>query len=91
MRLFGGRRTAVDLDLYTAILAENPLPEGLLGPVGSCIISDQFARLKRGDRFWYETPDRSLRFTHGTFHSSWHLVPMPKMSTMPPTWMLPFI
>ena len=54
-----------DIDLYTGILAEIPLPDGLLGPVGSCIIADQFVRLKRGDRYWYETSDRGLRFLPG--------------------------
>lgn len=53
------------MDLFTGMLAENPLPDGLLGPTASCIIADQFVRLKRGDRFWYETPDPDLRFTPG--------------------------
>lgn len=47
------------------MLAENPLPDGLLGPVASCIIADQFVRLKRGDRFWYETADPMLSFRPG--------------------------
>jgi peroxidase len=53
------------LDLFTGMLAENPLPDGLLGPTASCIIADQFVRAKRGDRFWYETADPLLRFTPG--------------------------
>lgn len=48
------------------MLAENPLTDGgILGPVASCIIADQFVRLKKGDRFWYETSDPLLRFTPG--------------------------
>ncbi|XP_057373480.1 peroxidasin homolog [Daphnia carinata] len=54
---------ATHLDLFTGMLAENPLPDGLLGPTASCIIADQFVRAKRGDRFWYETDDPLLRFT----------------------------
>ncbi|XP_046631114.1 peroxidase-like [Daphnia pulicaria] len=52
-----------DIDLYVGILAENSLPDGILGPVGSCIIGDQFLRSKIGDRFWYETSDPTIRFT----------------------------
>lgn len=59
------KRDVKDVDLYVGILAENPLPDGILGPVGSCIIADQFLRLKIGDRFWYETGDVQLRFTPG--------------------------
>lgn len=58
-------RDATHLDLFTGMLAENPLPDGLLGPMASCIIADQFVRLKRGDRFFYETADPQLRFTPG--------------------------
>ena len=58
-------RDATHLDLFTGMLAENPLPDGLLGPTASCIIADQFVRAKRGDRFWYETADPLLRFTPG--------------------------
>lgn len=52
-----------DIDIYVGILAENPLLDGILGPVGSCIIADQFLRSKVGDRFWYETDDPAIRFT----------------------------
>ena len=43
-----------DVDLYIGGLVERHLPGSLLGPVFSCIIADQFARLKQGDRFFYE-------------------------------------
>ena len=55
-------RDARDVDLYTGLLSEITMDDGRLGPVASCIMSDQFARLKRGDRFWYETGDWKLRF-----------------------------
>jgi len=58
-------RNVLDVDLYVGILAELPISDGILGPVGTCIIADQFVRLKRGDRFWYETSDPLLRFTPG--------------------------
>lgn len=58
---------ARDVDLYVGILSEKHLEDGMLGPVGSCIIADQFVRSKIGDRFWYETNDSNLRFTPGDY------------------------
>lgn len=54
-----------DVDLYVGILSEIALDDAILGPVGSCIVADQFVRLKQGDRFWYETSDPLLKFTLG--------------------------
>ena len=48
-------------------MAENSVADGILGPVGSCIIGDQFMRSKFGDRFWYETDDSFIRFDKGKF------------------------
>jgi peroxidase len=52
-----------DLDLWTAGIAEYPLSGALLGPVFSCIIGEQFAHLRRGDRFWYENSGWPSQFT----------------------------
>ena len=46
-------------------LLEQPLPGAAVGPTFACLLTDQFVRLKRGDRFWYETGDRRLRFSPG--------------------------
>ncbi|CAH2103015.1 unnamed protein product [Euphydryas editha] len=51
-----------DIDLYTGALAENPNGR-LLSPTLTCLIADQFLRLKIGDRFWYETSDETVGFT----------------------------
>ena len=43
-----------DLDLWVAALAEDHLPESMVGETLQVVISDQFRRLRDGDRFWFE-------------------------------------
>ena len=43
-----------DIDLFVGGMLEASHREALLGPTFLCIIGDQFARLKRADRFWFE-------------------------------------
>ncbi|XP_030559078.1 chorion peroxidase [Drosophila novamexicana] len=43
-----------DVDVYTGALSEPPLDGAILGPLLSCLVSDQFMRLKLGDSHWYE-------------------------------------
>ncbi|XP_077300740.1 peroxidasin homolog cardinal [Arctopsyche grandis] len=52
-----------DVDLYTAALSEIPIQGRVLGPTITCLLVDQFTRLKRGDRFWYETSEKPQAFT----------------------------
>ncbi|KAJ8986217.1 hypothetical protein NQ317_009923 [Molorchus minor] len=55
-------RNVDDVDLYTGALSERPLAESMLGPTLTCLILDQFVRIKYGDRFWYENPHRPQGF-----------------------------
>jgi len=50
-----------DIDLFVGALGERPLQDAILGPVFVCLVGDQFARLRRGDRFFYE--EKTGRFT----------------------------
>ena len=55
--------TPEDLELFSAGLAENPVPGGLLGPTFTCIIGRQFHNIRVGDRFWYENGGWKSSFT----------------------------
>ncbi|XP_063606892.1 peroxidasin-like, partial [Penaeus indicus] len=52
-----------EIDVFPAGLAEHAVPGGLLGPTFSCIIGQQFASLRTGDRFWYENQRQPKPFT----------------------------
>ncbi|XP_023309880.1 myeloperoxidase [Anoplophora glabripennis] len=52
-----------DIDLYTGALSERPIKESVLGPTLTCLILDQFIRVKQGDRFWYENFQNPQAFT----------------------------
>jgi len=53
-----------DVDLFVGGFLESGHEDALVGPVFKCIIGDQFARLKKGDRFFYDLGlDRGTAFT----------------------------
>ena len=55
--------TPEDLELFSAGIAENPVPGGLLGETFTCIIGRQYHNLRHGDRFWYENGGWPSSFT----------------------------
>jgi len=62
------------VDIYTGGLAELPVKGGIIGATLTCIVSDQFMRLKRGDSFWYERTAGPQKFTPGKLKSSFSIV-----------------
>ena len=54
-----------NIDAYTGGLAEMPPPDGLVGPLFSCIIKRQFRALRDGDRYFFTHPARRSGATKG--------------------------
>jgi peroxidase len=54
-KLAAAYATVDDIDAWVGMLVENHRPNTLLGPTLIAVLTDQFQRLRDGDRFWYET------------------------------------
>lgn len=53
-RLADAYGSVADMDLWITGLAEDRVPGSILGETFHAIVTDQFRRLRDGDRFWYE-------------------------------------
>ena len=58
-----------DIDLNIAGVSEKNLEGAAVGPTYACIIAEQFMRLKRGDRYFYDLAGQSGSFTERTKQS----------------------
>ncbi|KAL1122797.1 hypothetical protein AAG570_003123 [Ranatra chinensis] len=52
-----------DIDLFPGGMSESPLPGGVIGPTFACIVGQQFRKIRKCDRFWYENGNEFTRFT----------------------------
>jgi peroxidase len=57
-----------DVDLFIGGVSERLVDGALLGPTFLCLIGDQFARLRRGDRLFYE--EATAKFTQRELHNT---------------------
>lgn len=55
--------TVEDIDLYSGAISETPIKGGAVGELYYKILSEQFARLKYGDRFWFENVNDVTSFS----------------------------
>ncbi|XP_064085733.1 peroxidase-like isoform X2 [Macrobrachium nipponense] len=60
--------TVDDIDPFIAGISERHAEGALLGPTFRCIVGDQFIRLKRGDRFFYDFSDMPTSFTEAQLY-----------------------
>ena len=59
-----------DIDLLIAAVSEKKAEGAAVGPTFTCIIGEQFLRLKRGDRYFYDLGGQPGSFTEGIQHKA---------------------
>ncbi|KAF0301455.1 Peroxidase [Amphibalanus amphitrite] len=64
-----------EIDMYVGINMERLVPGAMLGPTARCLITEQFVRLRFGDRFFYDLGGQPGSFTKAQLtqlrRSSW--------------------
>lgn len=53
-----------DIELFAGVLLEKRC-NNLMGPIGGCLVAQQFHNLRFGDRFFYSHPNIPYKFTPG--------------------------
>ncbi|XP_057631506.1 lactoperoxidase isoform X1 [Chionomys nivalis] len=48
--------TPDNIDIWLGAIAEPPVHRGRVGPLLTCLLGQQFQRIRDGDRFWWENP-----------------------------------
>jgi hypothetical protein len=59
-----------DVDFFVGGMSEKPVSGGLLGWTFLCVVGDQFARAKKGDRFFYDVGGQPGSFSEGKMYHS---------------------
>jgi hypothetical protein len=54
-----------DIDFFIAGISERKVKGATMGPTFQCIVADQFLRLNRGDRFFYDLAEQTGSFSEG--------------------------
>lgn len=61
-------------------MAERAVSGGIVGPTFACLLGEQFALFKTGDRFVYENDFHPTGFTKGLYQFDWlaqvHVIPI---------------
>lgn len=68
-KLYSIYRHPDDIDIFTGGISETPVEGGVIGPLFSCIIGQQFYNLKYGDRFYYENNGATTGFNANQLNS----------------------
>ncbi|KAJ8687556.1 hypothetical protein QAD02_023350 [Eretmocerus hayati] len=45
-----------NIDVWVGGILEDQMPDSKVGPLFKCLLSEQFQRMRDGDRFWFENP-----------------------------------